>query len=97
MCFVIRIKVILVHKILFSIFLRETNLSILAKKTWTLIFWSPEPPLMIEEEADEQLVVFLGERRVVHQILKKKKIIWANNMLSIPQGKEEEEETYTWR
>jgi hypothetical protein len=73
-CFVFRIKVILVHKILYCIFLSEKKLSILAKKTWTLIFWSPEPPLMTEEEADELLVVFLGERRMVHQILKKKKI-----------------------
>jgi hypothetical protein len=28
---------------------------------------------------------------------KEKKIIWANDMLSISQGKEEEEETNTWR
>jgi hypothetical protein len=28
---------------------------------------------MTEEEADKLFVVFLGERRVVHQILKKKK------------------------
>jgi hypothetical protein len=96
-CFVFRIKVILVHKILYSIFLSEKKLSILAKKTWTLIFWSPEPPLMTEEEADELLVVFLGERRMVHQIFFFKKKIWANDMLSISQGKEEEEETNTWR